>query len=282
MIRQLSACKAMIQSLIPIISIVLLAACSPFGPEITNENDPIEGQPSQSAGQDNDNSEEEDAEEPAHAGTEIQSVVRFELDLTLDGEDDWHFFYETDPAGFTATVEGAQDDTLEGDEAFTEVEALLTRLSVTLNHSLAGIVNGVTSALNADVRDIESFSLVLMTTQDEHFELGFEGLSSEDSLEDTNRFRFENLLYSGETMTISKDEDGASTVEEPNGDALRGAQADEFIRQYLSDMSFAYDMPIAELKGEMLSPVQIETDDVADFSLEASFDDGYMRIRHVY
>ncbi|ADI00352.1 YusW family protein [Salisediminibacterium selenitireducens] len=271
----------MIHPLILLISILLLSACSPFAPDITNENEPNEGGTSQSVIQEEEDPDE-NTEEPGHAGMEIQSVMQFELDLVLEEEDDWHFFYELEPDGFQATVEGAQPDQVVGDDAFTEVEALLTRLSVTTEHSITGIVSGVTSALNTDIRDIESFSLVLVTTQGERFEFAFEDLSGEDRLEDASAFRFENRLYSGETMVMAYGESEPSTVEEPNGDALRGAQADELIRQYLADMAFAYDMPLAELKHAMLTPVNIEADEVADFTLEASFADGYLRIQHVY
>lgn len=268
------------------IILLFTAACSPFAPDIPktdNDQNISRDHMNFSNSENNDSQLNEEEETPDHQGTALHLVNSFHLDINLSEDQVWYFHYHR-TAPESAEVRRPDSESFSGSEAVHEVEALVTRVSVSKDHSVESIVNAIVDALNADSSALEYLSFSFDMTNGERYSFDTQMFQTDQEQEEIVTFTLDLQFYSGGTYEIIYDQsEQFGRITTRSGSVHLGADTFRDLNDYLDKININYDDSFELMQQSILDPLGINQYDVENLLMKVEFDNGeQFEFQHIF
>ncbi|SDN86520.1 YusW family protein [Alkalicoccus daliensis] len=257
-------------------ALTLLAACglNEVSPEENNTESVADTQTEADSGESaQDNIDETNAAETSASDEQTENsaeVSEFDLQIEFTNSEEWEFEYERDDYADTE-IERDGKETVTGEEAAAEIEAVLEDLHITAGRPVQEIKDEVLEVLGLSTNDVQEFDL------DIEFDTG-ESIVLDHETSDGDRGAVKELdldidFANNEDLEFEFDaDDQEAEIERRDGSEIEGAEALEEIEALLESISIAMDRSIADMKAEVLQELDLDEDEVSEFNIDVTYE----------
>lgn len=230
------------------------------------------------------NTEETDSEDETNteaesnneqtAANDVEDVVEFDLHIEFSDDTEWEYEFERDDLE-DMEVDRDGEESLSGEAAMEEIEALLSELSIDTERTLEEMIQEALEASGAPMDEVEDVDMEIKYADGEEIVIDHEGRQQSGDLGAVREFDLDIDFVNGEDLEYEYDmDDPEGEIERRDDSETEGAEAIEEIESLLGEISITMDRSISEMKQEVLNALDIEEDEVEDFDIDAEYENG--------
>ncbi|PKR77588.1 hypothetical protein CEY16_06520 [Halalkalibacillus sediminis] len=266
------------------VTFLFLVACGTTEEPTDNNSEDTSGEENQqeeSNGETSNESEEDtsskdDEKSESNAGT--ADVREFDLEVELSDDNEWDYDYRRDNVEETK-IERDNGDSVSGQKATSEIEELLSKISITTDRPLVDMKDEVLSAINLSSGEAKEFELETQLNSGEIIEFDHKGSQNTDPGA-ISEFGLSIDFNSQDSWEYEYEVNEEAEIERGN-EEVEGSQAKEEIESLLNNLDLTRQHSIEEMKQALFKELEINEDNVEKIELEVAYESGEeMKFKH--